>query len=308
VFSTFIIKELSTASNIKDRLNRHQVVRNLKMIQEFIIHNKINSNGIIILAGVNEYNKEIFEILNPIIKLNQFYYNCGKKFIIDRFTNLFESISGYIIFANGDLTNIYKFTNEFIKIKSLNGNLIKRHKKGGQSSIRFSRLAEESRLIYITHIIDQINQLEKTSNIWLFGSMEICEMIMKRKDLLIKINYGGFVNWNESTINNSKQWIEYLLNKKSNFNQIDEIINYLDTNIDMLDFDPINKNQMKYYLTTKDIQTFSSHANYGRIKLFEYIGVKYYQYENYDDNNNDNNDEINEDNQNYNLQDFNDFI
>ena len=56
-------------------------------------NNKVNENGIILYAGINEYDIEIFKIFIPKICLNQFYYNCGKVFVIDRFVNLFDDIN-----------------------------------------------------------------------------------------------------------------------------------------------------------------------------------------------------------------------
>jgi hypothetical protein len=59
----------------------------------------------------------------------------------------------------------------------LNGNLIKRHNKGGQSSVRFSRLAEESRHHYIIYCADYIRKLipcqPSNTRVYIFGSDEL---------------------------------------------------------------------------------------------------------------------------------------
>ena len=50
------------------------------MIQEYFIHNNISENGIIIFAGVDEFNKEIFDRLKGmfpdenIVFQNNFLY------------------------------------------------------------------------------------------------------------------------------------------------------------------------------------------------------------------------------------------
>lgn len=253
--------------------------------------------GLIMYAGVNEFDQKIFKIFVPNIQIKQFYYNCGKVFVIDRFMTLFQTLNGNIVFANGDVCYIYKFESKFVKIKSINGNLIKRHNKGGQSALRFSRLAEESRHNYVSHIIDNLNQLCRidnvSNNIWIFGSKEILSMILNRNDLLVKIKNGGFLNFNDETINDTDRWIDYLADKydKKNDKILSEIVEYLDTNVDMLDFDIINKDQMKFYLTKEMLNEYTDSIYYDRVKYFEYIGVKYYNYQscdNYDDNNGNN--------------------
>lgn len=247
-----------------------------------MLNNKINTNGIIIYAGTNEYNVEILKTFTPKISLNQFYYNCGKQFIVDRFVELFNDIKGYIIFANGDCCNIYKFESSFIKIKSINGNLIKRQRKGGQSAVRFSRLAEESRHEYVIHVIDYLNLL-RNENCWIFGSNEIVKMILERKELLIKLNYGGFLDFNNDTINDTRKWLSYLNKEEVDETKLKEIVLLLDTNIDMLDFDEKNKLEMKYYFDYNEIHKYKNSKDYERIKLFNYIGVKYFNTINYDD-------------------------
>jgi len=257
----------------------------LRIIQEYFIRvsvDKIPDNGIIIYAGINEYETEIFETFVPLIKLNQFYYNCSKHFIIDRFLNLFNNITGHIIFANGENCYIYKFESTFIRIKSINANLIKRHNKGGSSSARFGRLAEESRQSYVSHVIEYINLLCRDSNCWIFGSGEIVKMILDKSELLVKLNNGGFVDFNNDTINNTNKWLNYLSNEKLDDEILEEIILYLDTNPDMLDFniDNINRDtNIKFYIDKDDIEKYKNSKYYHRIRLFEYIGVKYFAYD-----------------------------
>jgi hypothetical protein len=262
----------------------------LKKCQEFFSINKVPENGLILFAGINQYNKEIFDFFVPKIQLRQSYYYCGKSFQTDRFEYLFEEIYGWIIFANGDICHLYKFENKFIKMKTIDGNLISRQRKGGQSALRFSRLAEESRLVYIGRIVDSINMMcrgEKIVPIYIFGSKEILKMIFERKDLLVKLYDGGFLDFDNNTINNSNLWSSYL-NQVNHDNMdmeviqmIEEVILYLDTNVDMLDFDQDKKIEMKFFLTKETIERYgrNKHSNpeyYQRLKMFEYIGVKYY--------------------------------
>lgn len=263
-------------------MNRQLVSRLLRVIQEHFTHNNIPDNGVILYAGINECDCELFNVFIPKIKLNQFYYNCGKTFIIDRFLPLFNEVDGYIIFANGDICHIYKFESTFIKLKTINANLIKRQRKGGQSALRFSRLAEESRHEYVIRVIDYINDLcrnELEVPCYLFGSKEITKMILERSELLVKVINGGFLDFNDDTIKNTYVWLNYLKqNVKVDDTILEEIVLYLDTNVDMLDFDENNKDVMKFYLTKDMMDQYKDSTYYDRIKIFEYIGIKYYDY------------------------------
>jgi hypothetical protein len=205
---------------------------------------------------------------------------------------------GSIVFANGSDCYIYEwFAGKFNKIKHINANLIKRHKKGGQSSVRFARLAEESRLHYVTHVIDYLNQI-KTKNNWIFGSNEIVNMIMERKsDIHIKLTNGGFYNFNDTSITNTEYWLSYIQQKNNYDKYYEKILLYLDTDPDRLDFDPINIEQMEYYICdinklfnkingnkinenkNKQIPLDIKSKYYSRLQMFTYIGVKYFNYD-----------------------------
>ncbi len=287
VFSKFIRKELSTASNIKDRLNRQSVIRLLTRISENINPSSY-PRGVFIFAGINEYSKEILEVVEPILSSNLFYYNCSNKFDTDIVQPYFKSHSGSIIFVNGDQCLIYEHSSDFRKKKHITANLIKRHHKGGQSSIRFARLAEESRLHYVTYVIDNLNSLSTSTN-WIFGSDEIRKMILERRDeIKISIQDGGFLEFTEETIRDRKKWISYLeMESKSNDDTIlEKIIFYLDTDPDYLDFEPSHMDQMKTYIINDSrIQDQSSHRIelsrqspfYARLGIFPYIGLRWFR-------------------------------
>jgi hypothetical protein len=80
---------------------------------------------------------------------------------------------------------IYQYNGSWKKIKSLNANLIKRQKNGVQSSVRFSRLSEESR--YIVRVIDWIDKFVITkANNYIFGSRELKDMLISSQTIKIK--------------------------------------------------------------------------------------------------------------------------
>jgi hypothetical protein len=294
VFSTWLIKEIAAASNIKDRSNRSNVLRLLTIIKQKLSNINLNTSylsGLFMFVGINEFGEEIVEFIEPDIKLDLFYYSCSNKFDTS-FVNKYigTDYSGTIIFANGDDCLGYQFkSGDFVKIFGLNGNLVKRHGKGGFSANRFARIAEESRHLYVVRICDRLRELTLTctQNNWIFGSDEIVQMILKSSP--IKLNYGGFLNFNSSTISNRKHWLEYLDKKENYDSQYKEMLDYLEINPDMLDFDPVNKDTMKYFIEKKHIPNTKLKSNqiplditskyYAKLMIFDYIGVKYYGYD-----------------------------
>lgn len=218
--------------------------------------------GLIIYCGIDECKQEICEIVKPKICLNVFYYNCSNKFNTDIAKPYLETYEGSIVFANGDECFIYLYENgSFRCLKKLQGLLQKRQKKGGQSAQRIGRLAEETRHVYVTKIKEYI---PKNVKVMVFGSKEICEMICDDKIL-----YMGFIEFNSDTIRDTKYWCEFLKDKTRDAYWYDKICEYLETNSDMLDFDPSHRDEMHYVLDKP----------YGKLENFEYIGVKYFAYE-----------------------------
>lgn len=287
VFSKFIRKELSTASNIKDRVNRQSVIRLLTRIQDNV-NPAAYPRGAFIFAGIDEYSKEILEIVEPVLTSQLFYYSCSNRFDTGVVQPYFKSQSGSIIFVNGDQCLIYEHSSEFRKKKHITANLIKRHHKGGQSSIRFARLAEESRLHYATHVIDHLNALTTTSN-WIFGSDEIRKMILERDtDIHIPLKDGGFLEFTEDTIRDRRRWITYLEqdDEKDHSDLFEKIIFYLDTDPDHLDFEPSQMDQMSSYIindsriedtSSRRIVLDRSSPHYARLGIFPYIGLRWFR-------------------------------
>jgi hypothetical protein len=301
-----LTKEISVASNIKNRSNRQNVQRLLTILNKRLSNvnlNTIYNLGIFCFVGINEYGEEIIEFIEPEIKLDLFYYSCANKFETDITSKYIgTNISGTIIFVNGDECLGYQFiTGQFVKIFGLNGALVKRHKKGGFSANRFARIAEESRHLYVVRICDKINELvnksEKEENIWIYGSEEIVQMVLKQCSH--KLISGGFLNFNSNTIRNTKYWLDVISkSQEKNYDSIyKEILEYLELNPDMLDFDPSNKDTMKYYLEKKSTDINKLKPNqiplmvnskyYAQLMVFDYIGIKFYNYQinEYDDDN-----------------------
>jgi hypothetical protein len=264
------------------------------MIKSRIKIYQLNENGYLLLCGIDSNSKEIFYCLEPKIPINSFYYECSRKFNFNIIDDLFkEKNIGNIIFISGEECIIYEYIGYWRKIKSLNANLIKRHSKGGQSSIRFARLAEESRLHYITYCIDYINDLCCQSNSYIYGGTELKLKLLEHQLLKIKLKTENkYHEFNNSTIYD--KYFENLINSENSFQNdiiIQQIITHLELNPDILLFTEeeinensdnieyiliIDKNLINKYSNKKNIQLTIGSKYYYKLKDFIIIGKKYY--------------------------------
>jgi peptide subunit release factor 1 (eRF1) len=253
---------------------------------------KLTDNGLYLFVGINEYDKEYVKCLEPLIMNEHFIYNCGSKFetsILEMEIKKNNNIY-YFILINGYETYIYKYDGTFRIIERINGNLIKRQKKGGQSSVRFSRLAEESRHIYITRIIDKINILCKNGKeTWIFGSKELKNDLLNSKMLLIKLLTNDRFNViNDNFINENKKELENIMLKHDDINEkiIKEVCELIDKNPDMLVFgDEINEDNCEIIITInnnklnkKTICVSEQSKYYSIVKLYQQIGKKFFTF------------------------------
>ena len=168
-----------------------------------IKHDQIGDNGILIFFGIDSHGYELRHIMNPPNPVDKFYYQCTKRFDTELFADLYTSKPiGNLVLIDGEICLMYRYIGKWEKLKAINANLVKRQKKGGQSSVRFSRLAEESRANYITHVVDWINKLiEPCQNNYVYGSREMKEMLLDTPEMKIKFKTDDMYHtFNEKTI------------------------------------------------------------------------------------------------------------
>jgi hypothetical protein len=291
----FLTNEISQADNIKDKNNRKCVIRVLKMLKSRLpmLETNYKENGVLIFAGVLIDGSEVFELIVPPNKITQFYYECAKKFNTDRFQYLFDTTAeGGVIFIDGHSTLIYEYMGGVFKLKKkIEAHLVKRQGRGGSSSGRFMRIAEESRHHYVTYVIDYINKLcLGIKNLWIFGGNELKQDLISRSgDLRVKLNTHNM--YHSFCVDTIKE--EYFRNLMVNSDEnrvkkIDQIVNLIDTDPDMLIFnlDELDDiNSLEYIVLVKDmdikleniIKLRISDKHYGRLKDFNYIGKLYYK-------------------------------
>jgi len=294
VFScNFIQDEIKEASNIKDKNNRKNVIRILTVINSQLKLQIIGDNGILIFCGINRNGVEIMDIIRPLNPISEFYYNCAKHFEIERFNSLFdEKPIGHVIFISGTECLLYQFNGSWKKLKTINANLIKRHHKGGQSSVRFSRLAEESRTHYITHIVDWINQLiAPGDNNYVYGGRELKMMLLVSPNLKISLKTDDLYHtFNEQTIH--ENFFDRLVINPSmdNDKKIEQVSELLERDPDYLlfSYDEINQylDHIEYIVTNRNNISYEkkkvilipiNHPKYGQLKNYPIIGKLYHK-------------------------------
>lgn len=115
-------------------------------------------------------NSEGAILFEPPKKINKSFYVCDKKFQLDSILEMYkeEHVNG-IVFVDGESYSFYMVFKsgdhmESKKILSDEVDLAKRHRKGGQSALRFHRLQKQSESNYITKLSELIIQSFMANN------------------------------------------------------------------------------------------------------------------------------------------------
>jgi peptide chain release factor subunit 1 len=158
-------EEYSTASNIKSRVNRLSVLSAIISTQQRLkLYTKIPENGLILYCGtvLEEGNKEkkVTYDIEPFKPINTSLYLCDNKFHTEILFSLFENDDkiGFIIMdGKGALFGVLKGNRKEI-LQKISVDLPKKHGRGGQSAMRFSRIRIEKRFIFMKKVAEMANQ------------------------------------------------------------------------------------------------------------------------------------------------------
>jgi len=151
--------EYGAAANIKSRVNRLSVLSAITSVQERLkFYKMVPPNGLVCFCGEAQLDdgklKKINIVFEPYKPITTSLYMCDSRFHIDCLNTLLTSNDkfGFIIVSGGDfLTATVENDNRTI-LHTLSLELPKKHSKGGQSSVRFSRLRIEAIHNYLTKI------------------------------------------------------------------------------------------------------------------------------------------------------------
>lgn len=156
-----LVDEYGTASNIKSRVNRLSVLSAItSTMQKLKLYTKVPPNGLVIYCGtvLTEEGKErkVNIDIEPFKPINTSLYLCDNKFHTSALSELLESDMkfGFIVMdGNGTLFGtLCGNTREVLQKFSVE--LPKKHGRGGQSALRFSRLRTEKRHNYVRKVAE----------------------------------------------------------------------------------------------------------------------------------------------------------
>lgn len=214
--------ELSQAQNIKSRITKQSVITAITSTKEKLkLYKQTPNNGLCIYCGVilmddNKTEKKINFDFEPFRPINQSMYFCGGKFQTEPLNCLLaddEKFGFIIVDGNGALYATLQGNSREI-LQKITVELPKKHRKGGQSSVRFARLREEKRHNYLRKVAELANQnymsneKPNVAGLILAGSAgfknELMETDMLDKRLLpvicgvVDVSYGGENGLNEA--------------------------------------------------------------------------------------------------------------
>ena len=214
-------EEYGTAGNIKSRVNRLSVLSAITTAQQQLkLYSKIPANGLVVLTGTviedtnSKARKEVKMSFEPLKPVTSFLYLCDSSFHVDQLEHDLEDNKVYgivVIDGNGFLLANLSGSNKKVLYRE-SVDLPKKHGRGGQSALRFSRLAESSRHNYLRKVSETMERFFLSNNclvnegIIIAGSADM-KTHLQNKDFFnpqlkilkqVDIAYGGETGLNEA--------------------------------------------------------------------------------------------------------------
>ena len=160
-----LTQEYGTASNIKLRVNRLSVLAAITSTQQRLkLYSRVPDNGLVVYCGTvltaEGKEKKVNFSFEPFKPINTSLYLCDNKFHTEALAELLESDArfGFIIMdGNGTLFGSVSGNTRTV-LHKFSVDLPKKHGRGGQSALRFSRLREEARHNYVRKVAEYAAQ------------------------------------------------------------------------------------------------------------------------------------------------------
>lgn len=219
--TNMLTQEYGTASNIKSRVNRLSVLAAITSTQQRLkLYSRVPDNGLVVYCGTvltpEGKEKKVNFSFEPFKPINTSLYLCDNKFHTEALSELLESDArfGFVIMdGNGTLFGVVS-GNTHTVLHKFSVDLPKKHGRGGQSALRFSRLREEARHNYVRKVAELASQHFITDNkvnvtgIVLAGSADF-KSVLSQSDLLdyrlrpkivqlVDVSYGGENGFNQA--------------------------------------------------------------------------------------------------------------
>ena len=169
--TNMLTQEYGTASNIKSRVNRLSVLAAITSTQQRLkLYSRVPDNGLVVYCGTvltpEGKEKKVNFSFEPFKPINTSLYLCDNKFHTEALSELLENDArvGFIIMdGNGTLFGTVSGNTRTV-LHKFSVDLPKKHGRGGQSALRFSRLREEARHNYVRKVAEYATQHFITDN------------------------------------------------------------------------------------------------------------------------------------------------
>ncbi|MGV8168482.1 MAG: peptide chain release factor aRF-1 [Candidatus Nanoarchaeia archaeon] len=149
--ATHISQEQGTASNIKSKQTRDNVINALeKIIQHLKLYNKTPPNGLVVFAGnvAEREGQQDYQVwsMEPPLPLRQRLYRCDKEFVLEPMREMLsdEEAFGLVTMDRREATIALLKGKTIIPLSSKESMVPGKFRAGGQSAERFSRNRELS--------------------------------------------------------------------------------------------------------------------------------------------------------------------
>jgi hypothetical protein len=273
-----INKEISTAVNIKCKINKKKVIISLKAIFQFLKKyknsNRIVDDDIVIYSGVIDSNEIIFEVIINKVPLKNKLYCCDKVFKTHIFDEIYEKIKNnnlyLVLYLDGDSVTFYnKFLSTFTKIKNLTFERQKKQKKGGSSAPRIERIREQKITCFINKTIYEFNNIihnsgNKYKAILICGNGSIIEGVKEKIKSIIPFYFIQLISKHDLLIECNQ--IINSINQDDDVHKIHEFQDILTLNSDQLVFG--YNDILKHIYEIEEIIISASHPNLDILKEF----------------------------------------
>src|SRR3989344_2941676 len=160
-----VAQEQGTASNIKDKTTRNNVIDSLeKVIRHLRLFKRTPDNGIAVFVGNVAAQEGKIDLklwsVEPPEPLNMRLYRCDQTFVTDILENMIENkvVYGLVAMDNRDAAIGLLRGTSITMIKELTSGVPGKTRAGGQSSVRFARLREIAAHEFYQRIGDVVNK------------------------------------------------------------------------------------------------------------------------------------------------------
>ncbi len=160
--------EMGTATNIRSKFTQKNVISALKNVigKLKLYGNKSPDSGIAIFSGVTgesghkDFKLEFF-IFEPQEPISRKLYVCDNRFHVEHLLDRLVKKDTFALLAiDSAKATIAQLHGDSVQIiKSTRSGAVKKHRKGGQSSVRFARLREEAIDWFLKRVADDLKRI-----------------------------------------------------------------------------------------------------------------------------------------------------